>query len=236
MDSQGTVPSNVIINGTEYSTDEAQELIETGRKTREYETQHNTKLDSIYPEYTRLTQERSGWATKEADYQKKLADFEAKQQKGVETPADVQQAREAARKLGIILDEDIKGKYLSKEELDSWYTSKRDEEKRNEQAVKTVLEEADRVAEEVKKSGSPVRFNKKAVLSYASAYGFTDLKAAYEDMYKEELTPWKEEQLSLHKGRSLKTLSVGSKKSPDDVRVTNDNVKELMHEALTGGK
>lgn len=232
---EGTAPSNVInINGQEFTPEEAQELIETGRKARDYETQHNTKLDSIYPEYTRLTQERSSWATKEADYQKKLADLEAKQQKGIETPEDVKLAQEAARKLGIVLADDIKDKFIARDEFETLYTERRAKERQEEEAVKSVLSEADKIADEVKKSGAPVPFNKKAVLAYASAYGKTDLREAWEEMNAEELAPWKEAQIAARKGSSLKTLSGGGKKTPPDVRMTNDNVKDALHEALTG--
>jgi hypothetical protein len=231
---EGTIaPSNVIINGQEFSPDEAQELIETGRKTREYEQKYSTKLDSVWPEYGRLSQERSSWAQKEQDYQKKLSDFESKQARGVETPADVQAARDAARKLGIVLDEDVKGKYVSKDELDTWYTERRQKERADEDAVKSVLSEADKLAEEINKSNPPVKFNKKAVLAYASAYGKSDLRDAYEEMNADELAPWKEAQLAARKSPSLRTLGPGGKKEPGEVKVTNDNVRELLRETLT---
>lgn len=234
MDTEGTAPLNVInINGQEFSPEEAQELIETGRKAREYETSHNTKLDSIYPEYTRLTQERSSWTQKEADYQKKLAELESKQARGIETPQDVKEAQEAARKLGIVLQDDIKDKYIAKDELDTWYTERRTKEKQEEDAVKAVLSEADKLADEINKTDAPVKFNKKAVLAYASAYQINDLRKAYEEMNADILTPWKEAQLASKKGSSLKTLSTGGKKTPTEVRMTNDNVRDALHEALT---
>ena len=224
-------PSQIVINGQEYSPDEAQELIETGRKTREYETAHNTKLDSIYPEYTRLTQERSSWTTKEKEYQDKLAAYEAKKEADIETPADLKAVQEAARKAGIVLRDDVEGKYVSKDELETWYTDRRSKEKQEEDGIKAVMTEADRVAEEIKKSGAPVPFNKKAVLAYASAYQKSDLREAYEEMNADLLAPWKEAELA-RKKPSLKTLSGGGKKEPGEVRVTNDNVKDLLRETL----
>lgn len=230
---EGTAPSNIIINGQEFSPEEAQELIDTGRKTHEYETKWNVKLDTVWPKYGEVS---TNYKTVEAERdtaRKELEDFKAKQAAAVETPADITAAREAARKLGIVLDEDVKGKYVSKDDLETWYTDRRTKEKAEESAVKSVLDEADKISKEVKDSGSPVRFNKKAVLAYASAYNISDLRQAYEDMNADELAPWKAEQLASKKGSSLRTLSPGGKKAPADVKVNNDNVKELLHETLT---
>lgn len=227
-----TAPSNVVINGIEYTPDEAQELIDTGRKTRDYESKYNTKLDTVWPDYTRLSQEKSAWSTEKQELQKEIEEFKAKQQAQVETPTDVRAAREAAKKLGIVLDEDAKG-FMTEEKMDTWYTARREKERAEEAGVKSVLAEADKIAEEVKESGSPIPFNKKAVLAYAGAYGMTDLRQAYEDMNSDQLAPWKEAQIASKKSSSLKTLSGGGKKSPEDVKVNNDNVKDLLHEALT---
>ena len=230
---EGTALSQVVnINGQDIPLEEAQELIETGRKAREYETTHNTKLDSIYPEYTKLTQERSTWEKEKADYKKELDDFKSKQAAGVETPVDTIKARKAAKELGIVLDEDLNGKYYTKEELAS-FLDERDQKKAQEkQQVDAVFAEADKIAREVKDSGSPVPFNKKAVIAYAGAYNLTDLRKAYEEMNDELLTHWKESQIASKKSASLKTLNTGGKKTPVEPRVTSDSFKDAIQETL----
>lgn len=238
MDTTGTIaPSNVVINGQEYTPEEAQDLIDTGRKTHEYETKWNVKLDSVWPKYGEVSTNYKTVEGERDQARQELNDFKAKQQRDIETPADIKSAQEAARKLGIVLDEDIKEKYIGRDELETWYTTRREKEKSEQNAIDSVLKEADKIAEEVKESGSPIPFKKKAVLAYASAYGFTDLKQAYEEMNSDELKPWREEQLASKKGHSLKTLTMGAgKKAPDEVRVTNDNVRDLLHESLTAGR
>lgn len=228
----GTIaPSNIVINGKEYSSEEAQELIETGRKTHDYETKYNTKFENIWPDYTRLSQEKSQWQTEKQKYESQIAEFEKKQTQGVETPEDIKKAKEAARNLGLVLSEDLSSQgYIKKDELDEYFNKKIQEQ----ESVKSVLAEADRLKDEIDKSDAPVKFKKKAVLAYAGAYGISDLRQAYEEMNSDILGPWKEAQIASKKSQSLKTLATGGKKSPTDVRVTNDNVKELLHEALIG--
>lgn len=229
---EGTIaPSNIVINGQEYSPEEAQDFIETGRKAREYEQKWNVKLDSVWPEYGKTRESLKSLEQERDAARAELDEFKAKQQAQVETPADVQAAKEAARKLGLVLNEDLgKEGYVKTTDLDEWYAKKTQEQ----EAVKSVLAEADKLASEINATGVPVKFNKKAVLAYASAYGKTDLREAYEEMNAEELAPWKEAQLASKKGSSLRTLGTGGKKAPEDVRVTNDNVRDLLHETLLG--
>lgn len=236
MDDATQAPSNIVINGTEYTPEDAQTLIETGTKVRDLESKWNVKVDDVWPSYGKTREELKSTSAERDQLKQQIADFQAKQQAQVETPTDIKQAQEAARKLGIVLNDDLNGKYVSKDDLETWYTERRAKEKAEEEGVKSVLAEADKVAEEIKASGAPIPFKKKAVLAYASAYGITDLRQAYEDMNAEELAPWKEAQIAAKKGSSLKTLSSGGKKTPEEVRVTSDNSREMLREVLTKGE
>src|SRR3990167_5726998 len=96
---EGTIaPSNIVINGQEYTPDEAQDFIDTGRKTREYEQKWNVKLESVWPEYGKTRESLESLETERDMARSELNEFKAKQQAQVETPADVQAAKEAARK------------------------------------------------------------------------------------------------------------------------------------------
>jgi len=239
MDTDGTIaPSQVVINGVEYSPEDAQQFIELGKKTREYEQKWNTSLDKVWPEYGRLTQERTQWQTEKQKYEQQLSDFQAKQRQGVETPSDVVQAREAAKKLGIVLDEDLKsGNYVRRDDLDKWYEERRTKEQEQERAVKVILEQADQLSKEIDGSDGRPKFNKKSVLAYASQYGISDLKQAYEDMFSDEVKAWKDAQVAANQKPGLKTLKQTSgKKEPEHVKVDNDNVNELLKETLWGNK
>ena len=95
----------IVINGQEYDPTEAQELIDTGRKTREYEKQWNTKVDAVWPEYGKATTTLKQRDAELTEARQKLAQFEQKKDDGTQTTEDVRQAQEAARKLGIPLRE-----------------------------------------------------------------------------------------------------------------------------------
>lgn len=238
MDNQGTVdvPSNISINGREFSIDEAQQLIDLGNKTREAEQKWNTSLDRVWPEYGRLSQEKNQWQTEKQKYEQQLAQFQQKQNAGVETSTDVAQARKAAKALGLVLDEDLQsGGFIKKDDLESWYTERRTKERDQEQAIEAINKEADKLASEINSSDAPAKFNKKAVLAYAAAYGHTDLRKAYEEMNEDVLKPWKEAQIESAKKPGLKTLKPSGQKQPEEKRPKNDDEwKALLRETLNG--
>ena len=230
---ESEAPSQVVINGTEYSPEDAQSLIELGSKTRELEKQWNTPVDKVWPEYGKSREQIKQYESELATAKTQLAEFQTKQQRGVETPSDIKEAQEAARKVGLILNEDLeKSGYVKKEELDSYFSKKQEEQR----AVQAIFDEADRMAKEINATDTPAKFNKKAVIAYANAYG-KDLREAYEEMHEEVLKPWKEAKVALSKAKGLQTLKPGGKKEytvtkPRD----NEEFKARLHESLWGSE
>ena len=225
-------PSNININGMEYSPDEAQSLIELGNKTRELEKQWNTPVDKVWPAYGESRNQLKSMETELAQARAEVAQFQAKQQQGVETPTDVTQAREAARKLGIPLNEDLEKSYVKREELDKYFAQKEQER----EAVNQILDNANKLSKEIDGSDGRPKFNKKAVIAYANAYGHSDLTTAYEEMNEEQLKPWKDAQLAKNKSTGLKTLKPsGVKHEPtNSIPKGDDEFKALLRETLSG--
>src|SRR5258706_2662187 len=122
IEDQGTViPSTVSINGQEYDVSDAQRFIDLGKKTSEAEQRYNTTLDTVWPEYGKLNQTKKQLEQELQDAKTQLQEFQAKQEKGIETPVDLTEAREAARKLGLTLKEDLDKKgYIRKNDLDNY--------------------------------------------------------------------------------------------------------------------
>jgi hypothetical protein len=225
------IPSTISINGVDYDPTEAQSLIDIGRKTKELETQWNTSVDKVWPEYGRSQEKIKTLEAERNDARAEIESFRAKQNAGVETPTDVREAQEAARKLGITLNEDLqKEGYLKKDDLDK-YLEERD--KKN-QEVNRILASADSLEKEIDGSDGRPSFNKKIVLAYASTYGIGNLKEAYEDMNKDQLDKWKAAQVDAQKAKGLKTLVPGGAKSVKEDKMTDDNVKDRLGEALFG--
>jgi len=225
------VPSTVSINGVDYDPTEVQSLIDLGTKTRDLEKQWDTPIDKVWPAYGETTTKLKQTESERDAARQEIADFKAKQATGIETPQDVNEAKEAARKLGITLNEDIaKQGYIKKDDLPQLFQTFAQEQ----EAVKQVIDTANGLEKEIDGTDGRPAFNKKIVLAYASAYNISDLKEAYEDMNKPQLDAWKQAKVDAEKKGGLKTLGAGGIKSPREIKVTDDNVNDLMREKLYG--
>jgi len=231
---QEAVQEKVVINGQEYDVSQASELIGLGQKTREYEQKWNTSLDKVWPEYGRTTQTLKSIQEENARLKSQLQNSQSRIEAGVGTQEDVAKAQEAARKLGLVLNEDLSTQgYIKKSDLEA-YLESREKEK---EAVNQVLQTADKLEKEIDGSDGRPRFVKKHVLAYASAYGISDLQQAYNEMHDEAIKSWQASKIESKKPSALKTLKGGvGSKAPAPVALNDNNVNDALKEALWGTK
>lgn len=235
-------PEKVIINGVEYDPGDAQQLIELGSKTRDFEKQFNTNIEGvtkIMPDYTRGQQELASLKKEKAEYETKLKAFES-QARNAETPNEKKKALQAARDLGLLDDESASKKYLTREEAEQLYSTKRREEQDSQQ----ILDLGKRFQSEITGEDGRMGYNAKAVLAYANTYGFFDgkrsyeqsLKDAYEEMAGSQNDKWKQAQVDAAKKPGLQTLKSGGIKQPPERKVDNlEEAKTALNELLWGG-
>jgi hypothetical protein len=229
MDNQdsGTALSKVIINGEEFDATEASDLIGVGRQTREMEQKYNTKLDRVWPEYGRASTELAG-------ARKELEEFRSKQSAGTDTAQDRADAKDAAQTLGINPAELEKAGYVKKDQVEELFSKKFEEHETKSRAIKSVLDQADNLENQINGEDGRPKFNKRAVMAYASTFGL-GLQEAYDEMHEDSLKAWKDTQLAAEKKKGMKTLHAGGDKQPTDPKITNDNFKTALREALEGG-
>jgi hypothetical protein len=213
------------IGDQEFDSKELEELVGLGKQTREIEQKYNTKMDRVYPEYIKTTQQ-----LKEAQgAQEKLNALEQQieQQKlGAQglTEDQIVQAREQLYNI-------MGGKPLTDKDADAWYQSRRQQEK----AVETLLGSVDKLSTSVEKDGKPA-FDKKELLEYMDQTGISDVDAAYKIKYEKELDDWKMDKLNKGKRSGLYTVtsSPAGSKQPSEVRPTMANIEAMVSEALSG--
>lgn len=224
-------PQTISINGVDYDPTELQGFIDKGKQTLDLEKQWDTPVDKVWPEYGKTRETLNTTAAERDALKQEIAQFKAKENAGIETPADVKSAREAARQLGLTLNEDLdKAGYIKKDDLEKYFG----EYSQRQEAVKSILATADGLEKEIDGTDGRPAFNKKVVLAYANAYNMPDLKAAYEDMNKPQLDAWKASQVNSQKSKGLKTLGTGGIKAPAETKITEDNFSSALHESLYG--
>lgn len=223
------IPSTISINGVDYDPTEAQSLIELGTKTRDLEKQYDTPLDNVWTGYGKTREDLKTIQAERDAARQEIEAFKQKQAAGVETPKDIQEAKKAARELGLVLNEDFeKAGYIKKDDLPKYFNEYSNQQKE----VNKIIDTANKLESEINGSDGRPAFNKKVVLAYAQAYEMADLKEAYEDMHKTQLDAWKKTQIESKRTPGLKTMGAGGQKNPDKVKITDDNVKDLLKEAL----
>lgn len=235
-------PEKVIINGVEYDTGDAQQLIDLGSKTRDFEKQFNTNLDGmgkIIPDYTRTTQEAAQLKRDLAERESKIKEYQDKAHEA-ETPAEKLNALKAARELGLLDQETAKSQFLTKSDLDSYYSTKQKEQ----QETQLIVDTGKKLESEISGEDGRAPYNSKAVLAYASSYGFFKqdtsyeqaLRNAYDEMAGSVNEKWKQSQVDAAKRPGLTTLKGKGSQVPNERKIDNEeSAKEALKEILWGG-
>lgn len=230
----GEALSKIVINGQEFDPADAQELIELGTKTRDFESKWNTSLDKVYPDYTRATQKaaRADELERELEETKRqAAEFQAKLDRA-STPKAQADVIKAAREAGLADQEWLREQgYMTKADVEQMLSARKTEE----QQANEVLKKADELESKIDGSDGRQPFIKEAVLAYAYTYGITDLEEAYEKMNERLNTAWKQREIDKAKTKGLTTQTAGGSKNPPSTgKVDDSNVRDLLKEALWG--
>lgn len=224
MDNSGTTTSEkIIINGQEFTSEDATQYLELGQKYKDLESKLNTSLDKVYPEYTKATQENKTLKEQLAERDAKLEELS----KPAELPEDKQAIRRSAREVGLVDEDLLKEKgYMTKSELDEYYNTKQNQQK----LVDNILAKASGLEKTIDGSDGRVPFDSDGVLAYASAYNIDDLEEAYTKLNAKANARWEQEQLDKAEKPGLTTLGKGGKKEPEPKKITDDNFKEAWNE------
>ncbi len=207
------------IGDEEYTEDELKELVSLGKIGKEAEEKYQTKIDRVWPEFTKKSQRLKELEEKIAKREEEVA--KTKLAVGQELSPEEQRriAREEARKLGILLDEDF----------DRLYQERR-------QAERLIEEAEDMVLEAQEKYG--IKTTVKELLEHmAKPESPKNVEKAFKDMFEEQIEAWKEKQLAKRKGAELvtETASTAGAKEPKKPKLTRENIREAVAEALRGG-
>ncbi len=220
------VPSNSDVTETpkikigekEYSTDELQNMVGYASKVKEFEKTAGTDFDGLTKSWGKRGEEIG-------KLKKRVAEYEASQLKAKVTSGEqltdeemISQAKEQAKKLGLLTTDDF----------DKYYVARREAEK--------LLDDCRNLETEVDgKDGRPP-FKLQEILTHMQETGIRNPEKAYKDKYEEQIDRWKEQQLRGAKPRGLftDTTSTAGAKEPPNVKVTKDNLFNVISETIHG--
>jgi hypothetical protein len=210
-------PEKIKIGESEYSQAELERLVGLGKIGAEAEDKYKTRIDRVWPEYTKATQKIQDLETKLAE--RKTQEIETKIEKKEELSQEEmrEMARKQAKELGLVLSEDFDSEYIKR------------------RSAERLLEDVQKIVKEAETLGKP-KTSVDAVLQHMQETGMKSPDKAYKDMYETELDAWKLEQSKKVKPNGISTIegtSAGGKQ-PAPVKVTKDNLAQLVSEVLSG--
>lgn len=214
-------PEKIKLGDKEFSQEELTGLVGLGEKAKELEEKWNTKIDRLYPEYTKKAQKLS-------EYEEKIKSFEEAQTKAEQerltrqsqenqlSPEDQSKLiKQELKKYGVVTAEDV-NQYVA-----------------NFLQGKELLDDISGIMDEAKTDGKSTA-TRDELLAYMDENGIKNPKAAYKLMFEDELKDWEAKQINKIKKPGLMTEegSTAGGKQPAPVKVTKENIAQLLSAAL----
>lgn len=213
------VSDKIKVGGVEYDQGELERLVGLGKIGAEAEDKYKTRIDRVWPEFTKGQQKLQELEARLT--QREQAEIAARQAKGEELSPD--QLREVARKQGKELG------IMFQEDFDQMYVQRR--------AAERLLEDVDVLVSQTAEKGQP-KTTREDLLKHMQETGIKNPEKAYKDMFEEELEKWRTEQVEKARPSGFTTAfqSTAGAKQPAPVKITKENLGQLVSEALSGGQ
>lgn len=207
-----TEAQKIKVNDREYTSEELSELVGLGSRAKDIGESHGG-FDKFVSDYGRKS-ERIG------ELNKKLEEVERSKQSGESREVigdQMEEAREAARKLGIVL----------KDDLDSYYQNRRSAEK--------LLENCQSLESKIDGTDGRPKFETTKVLEFMNQNpGFTDPERAYKAMNLDEIAGWSAQQINKKKVAGITTITeTNTNKVPAPIKPGKDNLHALISEQFS---
>lgn len=206
----------------EYSQDELQHLVELGSIGVEAESKYKTKIDRVWPQFQSIVNEKRELEERLRVQEEQKTQAQYQQNQNPNQPLTESQIRDAALKQA--------------EELGIGPQSVR----------KTIIEvmQGQRLLDDISSTidnmtgeGLP-NTTTEDLIAHMQETGIRNPEKAYKDMFEKEWISNQTEKLSQIKRTGMPTISASTagSKAPAPVRVTNDNLNELLAQAIAGNQ
>lgn len=214
QEEQQSEVQKIKVGDAEYEPEELQRIVELGKLGREAEEKYNTKIDRVWPDFNKVRQENER-LQKQIDLITEKASTSTSEVVDPNLQA-LKEAQEAARKVGLVLGDDLQN--LIKQEL----------QKDRQEAE--LMGELNKYEKEIDgKDGIRPKFNKIEVLQHMQETGMRSPIKAYRDMYEDQWLSWQMKQKEQVKKSGFTTLDKSSgDKKPQEVKVDKGNIRQLL--------
>ena len=210
---KGAEPEKIEIEGEQFTKEELSKLIGLGKIGKEAENKFNTKLDRVYPEYTKSRQEL---AALKKDYEelKKTTQNPLKAEGEPLSQEEItKQAIAEADRLGLIHKGNIRQYYFEMRQAER------------------LLEDAEEVSAQAKTEGLP-EIKVDDLLKHMEETGIKNPQKAYNDMFEKQIDKIKEQKILSLKKQTPYTEGKSGEGGiePKKIIPTRENLTQLLNE------
>lgn len=232
-----TVEEKIKLGEKEYTQAELQKLVGLGEIGLEAESKYKTRLDRVWPEYTKRSQELVDLRDKTAKYEAQLKELQEKttQQPQSQQPSLTQEQRQQIAQM----TPEMKQQALKQlQELNNELGYTPDNFRRIAMEViqgQNLINDITGVIDNFTSDGLP-NTTVEDVLAHMQETGIRNPEKAYRDMFETEYLEHQANKLaelkSERKGLPTTPKSTAGAKQPAPVKVTDSNLDQLVAEAL----
>lgn len=211
-------PEPIKLGEKEYTQEDLQKLVGLGEQAIELEERWDTKLERLMPEYSKSREELK--TLREQAEAKAEERIEKKEASGQEVSQE-EQAK-------IVREELKKHKVVFEDDLENYYQTRRGTEQ--------FVDRTQEVISKAVTDGKP-KVSTEDLLTFMKERGVSKPEDAYELMFKKELREIEMQKLQSIKPQGLYTeaSSTAGGKIPQPIKVTRDNLDQMLTEVLTRG-
>ena len=184
-----------------------------GSKVKDFEDRYDTSLDGLMPAYTKATQKLSEYEKRELEAESQ--NLQSRAQQGQLSPEEQERmGRQILNQWGFVSKDDIPS--IVEEQLEGVM----------------VAREAMGFAQRVEADGKP-SVTPEELIREMERTGL-GMEEAYTRMFPSRLADWENSRIneSREPGMYSQTAGAQSRRNPEPVRVTADNIEELADKAL----
>lgn len=209
----------VKVGEKEYDPEELNKLVGLGEIAREVETKYNTKIDRVYPEYTKTTQKVKEQEQKLAEYEQK---FQTQNQAVIPTQLTDEQktlARQQLIDLGFVPRDEMT------KEVNKTYAQAK--------TVDALINDTQKVITDMTGKGYP-QTSMEDLLKFMDEGGYKNPKVAYREMFDPDIEKIDQEKLGSIKRSQPYTAPSSSAGShvPVPTKITRSNLKSAVAAVL----
>jgi hypothetical protein len=218
-------PEKIKLGEEEYTQDELNELVSLGKIGKEAEEKFDTKIDKVWPDYTKKSQRLKELEEQAKEWEEAKSQRISQKAEAGEDLTPEEQQEQLNRQIDELI---LKNPGFSKKVSEIYFQQRQGEK---------LYEEGKKLEGEIDGSDGRPAFKSEEIFTHMAETGIKDAVKAYKDKFETELDRWKEEKIRGAKRQGVMSegsSNAASSREPIAQKIDKNNLEALVRESLYG--